>query len=147
MVVPLEAGGQYVEFNGVLLCRSCEMASETYAKSAVPTERLLNFWVSRKLSDRLQLGLKTASGFNSMGSLIRYLLAKYVEDESRFDDLELYQDRGADVKINVWVEKDRYNTFKAMLDKRGITVTDAIKSLIVMYQEQAEPLMGPREIQ
>lgn len=145
MIVPPEAGGQMVPFNGALLCRSCDMASDSYSKSSKgENQRLVNFWVSSGLFDRLKRGLETHNGFNSMGSLVRYLMAKYVEDEGRFDDLELYQDEGADSKVNVWVDKDRYNTFKALLDKRGMTVTDAIKSLIRMYEEGAEPLIERR---
>jgi hypothetical protein len=139
MIVPLEAGGQMSESNGVLLCRSCEMAAEASKKdSKANDQRLVNFWVSRRLFDRIQEGLQTYKAFNSMGSLVRYLISKYIEDESRFDDLELYQDEGADSKLNVWVERDRYDTFKVLLDKRGMTVTDAIKSLIRMYEEQSE---------
>jgi len=115
------------------------MAAEASKKdSKANDQRLVNFWVSRRLFDRIQEGLQTYKAFNSMGSLVRYLISKYIEDESRFDDLELYQDEGADSKLNVWVERDRYDTFKVLLDKRGMTVTDAIKSLIRMYEEQSE---------
>lgn len=115
------------------------MAAEASKKdSKANDQRLVNFWVSRRLFDRIQDGLQTYKAFNSMGSLVRYLISKYIEDESRFDDLELYQDEGADSKLNVWVERDRYDTFKVLLDQRGMTVTDAIKSLIRMYEEQSE---------
>jgi hypothetical protein len=145
LIVPLEAGGQSIESNGVLLCRSCEMAAESLGRGGTDSEqRLVNFWVSRRLFDRLQYGLQMYNAFNSMGSLVRYLIAKYNEDEARFDDLELYQDEGADVKVNVWVERDRYNTFKVLLDKRGSTVTDTIKSLIAMYEQNSEILLAAR---
>lgn len=145
MIIPEEAGGKLLDSNSVLLCRSCEMASDavkTAAKAA--DQRLVNFWVSRGLFDRIQEGLRTYDAFNSMGSLVRYLISKYVEDDSRFDDLDLYQDEGADTKINVWVERDRYDTFKTLVDKHGLTVTDAIKSLIVAYECSAEPLITKR---
>lgn len=121
------------------------MASDAVTnRSTGDDQRLVNFWVSRALFDRIKSGLETYRGFNSMGSLVRYLMAKYVEDDTRFDDLDLYQDEGADVKVNVWVDRDRYNTFKVLLDKRGLTVTDAIKSLIRMYEEGSEPLIERR---
>jgi hypothetical protein len=146
LVVPPEAGGQMVESNGVLLCRSCEMASEAAVCGTTGSEqRLVNFWVSRRLFDRIQLGLKTYNAFNSMGALVRYLIAKYIEDENRFEDLNLYQDDGADVKLNVWVERDAYNVFKVLLDKRGMTVTDALKSLIVLYESDIEPSLALRK--
>lgn len=145
LIVPVEAGGTLSESNGVLLCRGCEMAAEAVKKnSKTSDQRLVNFWVSRKLFDRIQEGLKDYQAFNSMGSLVRYLISKYIEDEARFDDLELYQDEGADVKVNVWVERDRYDTFKVLLDKRGMTITDAIKNLIAMYELETEPRIEKR---
>jgi hypothetical protein len=71
-------------------------------------------------------------------------MSKYILDEERFDDLELYQDEKADVKINVWVEEDRYGTFKRLAEKRGMTVTSVLRSLIRMYGESAEPLVVRR---
>jgi len=71
-------------------------------------------------------------------------MSKYIMDESRFDDLEQYQDSGADVKINVWVDIGSYATYKRLVDKRGMTVTDAVKSLVLMYESQAEPLVQKR---
>lgn len=150
LVVPPEAGGQLIDSNGVLLCRSCEMATDAVKKGkTVSDQRLVNFWVSRRLFDDIHKSINAykagGHGFRSMGALVRYLISKYVEDESRFDDLPLFQDKGADVKVNVWVEKDRYNTFKALLDKRGMTVTDAIKNLIRAYEEGIEPLITRKE--
>lgn len=134
MVVPEAAGGKRTPSNGVLLCRTCEMSSESHSKASQEEERrLVNFWVSRGLFDRLERELKTHKGFCSMGAAVRYLIAKYIEDDLRFDDLELYQDEGSDTKINVWVDKDKYNVFKVLLDKKGLTITSAIKSLIGMY--------------
>jgi hypothetical protein len=151
MVVPPEAGGQPIDSNGVLLCRSCEMATDAVKKGKTASDqRLVNFWVSRKFFDTLHSNLTgyraDRSGFRSMGALIRYMIAKYVEDESRFDDLSLFQDEGADAKINVWVGKDQYGVFKALLDKRGMTVTDAIKGLILAYFSEAEPLIVNDEV-
>lgn len=138
MIVPLEAGGQAVVSNGVLLCRPCEMASEALGggKKREQDRRILNFWVSRKLYDRIQKSTDGKSdGFNSVSAMVRYLMSKYILDEARFDDLEQYQDSGADVKINVWVDIGAYATFKQLVDKRGMTVTDAVKSLILVYLE------------
>lgn len=137
MIVPLEAGGQSVTSNGVLLCRPCEMASESLGggKRREQDRRILNFWVSRKLYDRVQQAIEEQSGFHSVSSLVRYLMSKYIVDEERFDDLEQYQDSGADVKINVWVDITAYATFKQLVDKRGLTVTDAVKNLILVYLE------------
>jgi hypothetical protein len=142
MVVPEDAGGKFLLSNGVVLCRTCEMAADTVrGRKPEESRRPLNFWVSRKLYDSIQLHLTKQEGFNSMGGLVRYLISKFVNDEPRFDDLEQYQDSGTDVKINVWVDMDGYGRFKALLDKRGTTVTDAIKGLIRMYECSAEPVV------
>ena len=146
LIIPLEAGGKYIPSNGMTLCRPCEMAAEAVGsgKPGEAPRRPLNFWVSRKLYDRIHSGLETRVGFPSMGALVRYLMTKYISDELRFDDLEQYQDSGADVKINVWADRETYASFKVLVDKRGMTVTDAIKSLILLYQDAPEHLIEKR---
>lgn len=142
MIVPKEAGGQLEPHNGALLCRACEMAMDSVGRTTKErARRPINFWVSRRLHNRLKNGVRTRNGFTSMGSLVRYLVGSYVTDEGRFDDLEQYQEEGADVKINVWVEADSYGEFKELLVNRGMTVTDAVKALIRMYEAEAEPLV------
>jgi hypothetical protein len=71
-----------------------------------------------------------------MSAFIRYLIGKYVADDSFFDDLEQYQDSGNEVKINVWVERSRYDVFQAKLKKRGMTVTDGLKALIRVFDDE-----------
>jgi hypothetical protein len=138
MVVPREAGGKLSLENGRVLCRACEMAAEVVAKTGNgEAKRPVNFWVSRRLFKKI----KALNGFTSNGALVRYLMQKYVMDADRFDDLESWQDTGCDVKVNVWVDNDIYETFKAIVGKRGSTVTDALKSLIRMYEDEAEPLV------
>jgi hypothetical protein len=142
MVVPKEAGGQLEPFNGILLCRACEMAMDSVGRTTKErARRPINFWMSRRLHNRLKNGVRTRNGFTSMSSLVRYLVGSYVTDEGRFDDLENYQEEGADVKINVWVEADSYLEFKDLLANRGMTVTDAVKALVRMYEAEAEPLV------
>ncbi len=139
MIVPTEAGGNQTDTNGVALCRPCDLASGT-ARIPSSDRRLVNFWVSRELYD----WMNSRSGFESMGALVRFLMSNYVADEHRFDDLEQYQDEGSAVKINVWVEADRYATFKALVDKRGLTVTDAFKSLLRMFEAEASAILGKK---
>lgn len=149
MIVPLAAGGQLRPSNGILLCRACEMAGEAVqdrpGRSKRDTEpRPINFYVSRGLSGRVAHGLKTRNGFHTKASLVRYLMRKYVEDESRFDDLEAYQDDGSHTKINVWVDGVLYRSFKQRVNNRGMTVTQALKGLITMYGSQVEPLVSEK---
>jgi hypothetical protein len=114
------------------------MASESAPQSGAAL-RPINFWVSDKLYKSLQSNAR--GGFHSMAALVRYMMAKYVSDADRFDDLQQYQDEGSDVKVNVWVETDRYANFKQLVDSRGLTVTDAIKALIRMYEAESAPLV------
>ena len=139
MIVPPEAGGKYVVENGVLICRVCEMASSAalHAKTKGKERRPINVWISRILHGKLQTALGERNGFSSMGSLIRTLMRMVVEDQQRFSDLANYQDRGSDVKINVWVDTEVYEGFKKIVGDQSLTVTDAIKGLIMMYEGEA----------
>lgn len=140
MVVPIEAGGQYVVSNGVILCRTCEIAADSTRPAGNDSRRPINFWVSQSLYQSLKDHAKD-SAFHSMASLVRYLMSKYVANVTGFDDLEKYQaaaEVGSDVKINVWVERDMYAAFKDLVVERGLTVTDALKALILMYAAASE---------
>jgi hypothetical protein len=137
MIIPVEAGGRYVVSNGILLCRPCELTLDAMeqGKRREQDRRILNFWVSRKLYDRIQRIIEARNGFNSVSALVRYSMSKYIVDEARFDDLEQHQDSGTDVKINVWVDIGTYSTYKRLVDKRGMTVTDSVKSLLLIHLE------------
>lgn len=139
MIVPEEAGGKYVVENGVVLCRVCEMAASAslHAKTKGRERRPINVWISRALHGKLQNALTERNGFSSMGSLVRSLMQMMVEEQGQFDDLSNYQDQGSDVKINVWVDTEVYDDFKKIVGDQNLTVTDAIKGLIMMYEGEA----------
>ena len=138
MIVPLEAGGKFSFDNGTTLCRACEMASSVVSRSPTgAAQRPVNFWVSRRMYDKVKL----LNGFNSTGSLVRFLMSKFVLHDGQFDDLNLWQEDGSDMKINVWVDRKIYAEFKTLVNDRGMTVTDSFKALIRMYEEEAEPLV------
>jgi len=143
MIVPEVAGGKLIPSNGIVLCRTCELAMDTASRYVEPSQkkRPVNFWVSKKLYDRLHNESEKTS-FKSMAGLVRFLMTKYVSDPDRFDDLGNYQDSGTDVKVNVWVESDIYERFKELVDRRGSTVTDALKGLIGMFENEASALFG-----
>jgi hypothetical protein len=149
LAVPEEAGGQRVLSNAFLICRPCEMASEIVNRSTSPasgqTTRPINFWISRTLYDHVQNGLARKYGFKSVSSLVRFLMSKYVVDSGLFDDIGRYQDDGADVKVNVWVSRVTYETFKSLTDKNGLTVTGALKGLMRMYEIEADRVTGRTE--
>lgn len=141
MVVPDVAGGKLTPSNGIVLCRTCELAMDSASRYVEPGQmkRPVNFWVSKKLYDRLHDESEKTS-FKSMAGLVRFLMTKYVSDPDRFDDLAQYQDVGTDVKVNVWVESGIYSRFKELVDRRGSTVTDALKGLIGMFENEASAL-------
>lgn len=137
LLVPMEAGGTECAENACLICRGCEMATDaSKPKNKTSDNRPINFWVSRRLFQRMDNGLCSNKGFNSKSALIRYLMAKYIQDDVQFDDLEQYQDAaGTDsARINAWVPMDTYETFKAMLDRRGMSVTEAVIALVMVYE-------------
>ena len=106
MIVPEAAGGRKLVSNGTLLCRTCTLAREIGERRPYPASgehtRPINFFVSRGLHNKLGNGLATDNGFRSVSSLVRFLMTRFVGDPDRFDDLEMFQDPGSDVKINVW---------------------------------------------
>jgi hypothetical protein len=138
VLVPESVGGKNTERSGVLLCRTCAIARDLAALPQGPASgeatRPINFWISRRLHSRLTNGISRKRGFRSIASLVRYLMAKYVEDCSRFDDIEQWQDAGAEVKVNVWVPRNVYGAFKTLTQERGLTVTDALRGLIRLYE-------------
>lgn len=150
MVVPEEAGGKQIVTNGILLCRTCELARELNTKFPQPASgentRPINFYVSQELHDKLKNGLAADHGFRSVSALVRYLMSKFVAESDQFDDLGLYQDGGSDVKINVWVGRDMYANFKAITDRNGMTVTETLKGLIRMYETAARQIVGRMKV-
>lgn len=135
-IVPESAGGRLVEENGVTVCRACQVATKAASKAAetgIKKRRPVNVWLSRSLYDRLTKDMELATGFRSMGSLVRYMMDRVVAHPDLFEDMTKYQDSGMDVKINVWVDPDAYTAFKTVLAERSMTVADAVKALFCMY--------------
>jgi len=142
MHVPEAAGGQFVLTNGYLICRTCEVANAAVRKAeetGKTPKRPICVWISRKLYDSVQTSLSTRNGFSSMAGLTRYMMKLVVEDPARFSDLENYQDRGSDLKINLWVDAADYDRFKGVLSDRNLTVTDGIKGLMLLYTTESAP--------
>ena len=148
LIVPEEAGGQRVATNAVVHCRTCEFGEDHAKRCAGPASgdgtRPINFWVSRTLYERLHTQLSDKYGFRSVASLVRYLMDKFVGDPEHFDDVGQYQETGADVKVNVWVPRDSYSRFKVLAEQLGLTVTDALKGLIRMYEMEIDRVVSSR---
>jgi len=146
MIVPKESGGREVVSNGTLLCRTCELARVISIRRpqlvSGAHSRPINFFVSRELHRKLQDGLASDYGFRSVSALLRFLMTRFVSDPDQFDDIDMYQDGGSDVKVNVWVGRDMYDSFKTITDRDGRTVTDTLKGLIRMYEAEAKRIVG-----
>jgi len=145
LIVPEDAGGLCVLANSTVLCRDCEIAKAAVEQSKMygkPLLRPINVWISRKLYDNLKLELGQRHGFTSMSSLVRYMVNRVVEQPDLFRDLEFYQDRGTDLKVNLWVDAHEYEKFKRLLVEKTMTVTDGIKALMLLYTTDVAPSVG-----
>jgi hypothetical protein len=143
MIVPEEAGGQLTVSNGRLLCRACEMAAEAVkAEKNKEGRRIVQLWVSQRLHKDIKGAVKQQNGFRSMSQLARYLISRYVSDERLYDDLVEYKDVAIDpVKINVWVDREAYDEFRAKLKEKSITVQDGLTGLLRMFEAEAASIV------
>jgi hypothetical protein len=133
LVAPLN-GGQSRASNASVLCRGCEINS-FLSNTETQEKQLVNFWLSASLYE----WLKTNAEKSSMGSLIRYMISRYTGSPSAFEDLALWVDVQSEVKVNIWVPQKEYLEFKTLIEERGSTVTDALKSLLLIFKnEQTE---------
>lgn len=146
LIVPVSAGGARVLGNSILLCRVCELASEIMAREKVSASgdntRPINFWIARNLHNALRNGLSHNYGFNSVASIVRFLMGRYLSAPDQFQDVELYVDRSSEVKVNVWVPHEMYENFKTSVTGRGMTVTDSLRGLLRMYEAEAGKIFG-----
>jgi hypothetical protein len=146
LIVPESAGGAKTLGNSVLLCRVCDLASEIMSREKVKASgentRPINFWIARSLHNALRNGLSHNYGFNSVASVVRFLMGRYLEAPDQFQDVELYVDRSTEVKVNVWVPYDMYEKFKTSVTGRGLTVTDSLRGLLRMYEAEAGKIFG-----
>ena len=133
LVVPEAAGGTKTRTNAILICRSCEFHEmrSRVAGSPVTDKTLLNVWVSAELHQWMQ----DHAPFQGVSALARYLIGLYVDSEpSRFDDLLLYQIANAEVRTFVWVPTDLHAAFKVRAGKDGLTLTQALIALVLLYR-------------
>ena len=134
MVVPESAGGVLSLSNGVTLCLRCDMARESIPSTSIRTDSfVVSIWMSNNLRNTVEPLLNTKKTFRSWSALSRYLISKYVLEEDVFWDLDGFRDLSSETKVTIRVEKSNYDIFAAKLKKRGITVTDGLKGLYMMY--------------
>lgn len=136
-IVPAAARGKWVASNGVALCRVCDLASDTAIHAATESgDFVVSIWMSKSLKERMDKILDSGKSFRSWSSLSRYLVSKYLSDEPRFEDLELYQDDGNDLKVTIRVDHPIYKIFFTRVKERKLSITDAMKGMYLLYMEE-----------
>lgn len=144
LIVPQEAGGKLSISNASTICRVCQAASKAVAKAqdrGLEEKSPVNVWVSRRLYDLVNGSIESKRGFNSMATLIRYLVGEYVDKNDNFEDLAQWQDEGVEVKINFLVPTPLYEIFKSKVSSNGLTVTQAVQGLLTWYVSEAAPVL------
>lgn len=136
MVVPEAVGGKDVPTNYVLLCRACEFAASLGSQN--DPCRAVNVYLSRTLYDRVRNTIAVKNGHASLSSLARFLVASYIQNPERYEDISNYQDDGTDVRANMWLDGTVYDEFKRVVFAQGLTVTDVLKGMLQMYAASAD---------
>ncbi len=132
-IVPFEVGGRIRPSNGVTLCRDCRIQSEgaQVMPQKIDNKTPINFFISRNLHDTVNKYAEV-SNFGNISALIRSMIMAFITSPEQFEDLTLFQDHGSDVKINGWVDGSQYTLFKQLCAYRGVSYTDAFKSLLLI---------------
>lgn len=131
-VIPPEAGGELRVSNGVSICRQCRVAAESVKTPAskIDNKTPLNFLISRKLYNQVKDYCDDKS--ISISALIRQMISLFIKYPEQFEDLELFQDPGSEIKVNAWCDGDEFSTMKKMCQDKNVTLTNTLKSLLLM---------------
>ena len=137
-IVPFRQGGKQQLSNATVVCRDCDILRVGPLPAPAPkNRRLANFWVSAQFHQDLTATLELGyGGVRTVASLCRNLVAKYVADPDAYDDVGGYQDRGMGVKITFQVDADDAEELKAVAQTHTLSMTDALKGLIMLYIER-----------
>jgi hypothetical protein len=140
-IIPPEAGGFLRTSNGVVICRDCRISAESarVLPARIENKAPINFFVSRKLHTHVDAFVHNGSKFGSVSVLVRRMIYSFITEPDLYDDLEQWQDRGSEVRINGWVDGQQYEVFKAICSDRGMSYTDTLKGLLLVAVEGYEP--------
>ena len=133
-IVPPEARGNVKVSNGVTLCRECRIAAESarVLPQRIDNKTPINFLISKKLHESVDAYVHNGSNFGSVSALVRRMISSFITETELYEDMAQWQDDGSEVKINGWVDGRIYDVFKRMCQDRGLSYTDALKSLLLM---------------
>lgn len=133
-VIPPEAGGKLRSSNGVVVCRECRIAAESarVLPQRIDNKTPINFLISGSLHSTVHAYAHNGSQFGSVSALLRSMITSFITQPELYEDLQVWQDAGSDVKVNGWVNGAQYEIFKKMCQERGLTYTDALKGLLLV---------------
>lgn len=133
-IVPPEAGGKPRVSNGATVCRDCRIAAEgtRVLPQKIDNKTPINFLISSKLHETVDKFVHNGSNFGSISALVRRMISSFITDPGLYEDIKQWQDEGSDVKVNGWVDGNQYGLFKMMCKERGLSYTDALKSLLLV---------------
>ena len=143
-IVPPDVGGKLRTKNGVTICRNCRIAAESSRTlpQRIDNKTPINFLISTKLHKTVKAYATNGSKFGSVSALLRAMVTSFITQPEMYVDLQSWQDRGSEVKVNGWVNGAQYELFKSMCQERGISYTDALKGLLLVAVEGYEPNDG-----
>ena len=131
-IVPEALGGTDTDSNYVLLCRACEISAAFDTKKSGNC-RPVTVYLSRQLFEMVIRTPVICRGSASLSSLARKLVAAYIASPERYSNVMMYQDRGTDVRTNLWLDHAVYKRFKETTYVNGATVSDALSCLLYHY--------------
>lgn len=136
-IVPYEAGGKLRVSNGATVCRECRLAADgaRVLPQRIDNKTPINFLISQGLHKTVRGYVDNGSRFGSVSALLRAMIGSFISQPELYEDLQQWQDDGSDVKVNGWVDGSHYEVFKSMCQERGISYTDALKSLLLVAVE------------
>jgi len=142
LLTPEAVGGQKVESNGIVLCRTCDLGTKMLPKPGASSfPHPMNFYVSNHLHYVIQ---QHAPRYGGTGGFLRQLIDVYLTSPEQYADLEQYQDSTVDVKLNFHLPSSQFEEFKSKTKLQGMTMTDALRGLILLYH--ATNLTGATDV-
>lgn len=136
-VIPPEVGGHLRVSNGITVCRVCRLAADStrVLPQRIDNKTPINFLISSTLHRSVHAYVHNGSKYGSMSALMRAMIANFITQPEQYEDLQSWQDKGSDVKVNGWVDGQQYEVFKGMCRSRGVSYTDALKGLLLVAVE------------
>ena len=140
-IIPPEVGGHLRIGNGVTVCRECRLKAESarVLPQRIDNKTPVNFLMSKALHQYIHQYVHNGSRFGTVSALMRTMISSFITQPEMYEDLQVWQDAGSDVKVNGWVDGAQYEVFKGMCRDKGLSYTDALKGLLLVAVDGYEP--------